>query len=1193
MPFLFTNKEFTTLMRISLSQLLLICLLANLTFADPLLAQEQLQKRVSISLRKSTLKTLLNAIERKTDIVFSYRKDVLTTDERLDFEIQNETVESIISHYLVPRQIGYRAIGTSTIILTRQPGGNQSTGNEPGAQAINGRDGVITDLANLDQLVTGTVSDENGQVLPGVSVVLKGTSRGTTTDANGKFQLSVTDANFNKGVLVFSFVGYSTVEQAIGKRATFNVSLRTDDKTLNEVVVVGYGQVNRRDLTGSVAKANVADIQKAPVRSFEEALGGRVAGVQVTGSDGQPGGAINIVIRGSNSVTQDNSPLYVIDGFPIERPDNNFINPSEIESIEVLKDASATAIYGARGANGVIIITTKKGKEGPAVINFESYVAGQTVTKKIPLLSPYEFVRLQLDMFPTSATNIYLKNDLTLEGYKQVKPVDMQDLVFVPNAPMQSHSLNVSGGSKTTRYSLAGNYFDQNGIIKFSNFKRYQGRFVLDQTVNPNLKVGANLTYTYTQFKGTIAANNAQGSSSGRVSGTINASGFLMYNIWGYRPTTGSSTVDFTDELIDPDILANTSSTSGVFPYSVNPLIQLENEIRNRNSGNLIINAYAEQRFLKDFRLRSTFGINQNNVVEENFNNSRTSLGNPVTSPNAIGVNGSYLNSNFNSWLNENTITYQSSFSKFHNLNVLLGITAQGGKSNGYGLRAIQIPNETLGISGLDEGTPSTLTVNTSLWTLASYLGRINYSFDGKYLATASFRADGSSRFSPANRWGYFPSGSLAWRFSRENFMKGVKWMDDAKLRFGYGATGNNRVSDFAYLSTIATQQSSAYSFGNATPANGATPTRLGNADLKWETTTQYNLGLDVSLFNKRIDFVADVYRKVTSDLLLNAALPFVAGYGNIFRNIGKVQNQGLEFSITTTNVQRKNFSWTSNLNIAFNQNKVLALTDNQESQQNLGAVRPLTNNPVTITKINNPIALFYGYIWDGVYQYEDFDKLPNGQYLLKSTVATSGNTRTATQPGDVKYRDLNGDGAVNINDNTVIGNPNPKHIGGFSNNFSYKGFDLNAFFQWSYGNDIVNVNRVIFEGGGEFPANLNQYATVADRWTPTNPSNTMHRFTSSSNGQTNVFSTRVIEDGSFLRLKTVALGYSVPASVLQKLHIRTLRFYASAQNLLTWTKYSGYDPEVSVLSGALTPGVDLSAYPRARTLTLGLNLSF
>lgn len=1171
---LFNHGLWLKIMKLSIIQLVLAVCFVGLCYSRDVNAQEIFETRISIRLEDKSLKTILSKLEKEAKVKFMYSAEVIQSERIASLNVKNQPLGEVLETFFNPLNISYRSTDNGILLIPKAIKLGLIQGiDQPKNEMV-----VPSDIT-----VKGIVTDEKGEKLSGVSITLKGTTRGSTSNNSGEFSIVVPN---DKAILIFSYVGYNPQEQTVGKRTIIEVSLRIDNKTLNEVVVVGYGQVNRKDLTGSVAKANVTDMQKAPVRSFEEALGGRVAGVQVTGADGQPGGNINIVIRGNNSVSQDNSPLYVIDGFPIERPDNNFINPSEIESMEILKDASATAIYGARGANGVIIITTKKGKEGPAIVNYEAYYGSQTITKKIPMLSPYEFVKLQLDINPTGATNTYLKNDLTLEGYKNVKPVNMQDLVFLPNVPMQSHSVSVNGGSKTTRYSLSANVFDQSGIITNSNFKRYQGRMTLDQTINSNLKVGTNISYTNTISKGTISSNNSQNSSSGRLQGAINASGYLMYNVWGYRPTTGNSTIDYSDELIDP-------ATTDLLAYPVNPLVQLQNEIRIKKSDNLIINTYIEQRFLKDLKLRTTFGINKNLVVDENFNNSSTSLGNPITSPNAIGVNGSVLNSNFDSWVNENTLTYQSTFSRQHNLNVLIGITSQGGKTEGYGLRAIQIPNESLGINGLDEGNPSTITATNSEWTLASYLGRVNYSFDGRYLATVSFRSDGSSRFSPQNRWGYFPSGSLAWRFSKEKFMEKLKFIDDAKLRFGFGATGNNRVNDFAYLSVISTSTNTAYSFGNATPSSGATPTRLGNEDLKWETTTQYNLGLDISLFDKKIDFTTDIYRKITSDLLLNAALPLASGYPNIFRNIGKVQNEGLEFSVTTDNVNTKNFKWSSNINIAFNQNKVLALTDNQESQLNSATIRPLSNNPVTITKLDNPIALFYGYIWDGVYQYTDFDKLPNGQYVLKSNVSASVNSRVATQPGDVKYRDINGDGVVNINDNTVIGNPNPKHIGGFSNNFSYKNFDLNIFFQWSYGNDIVNMNRVIFEGGGEFPNNLNQYATVAERWSPDNPSNTMHKFTASSNLQTNLFSTRVVEDGSFLRLKTVSLGYSLPNELLKKLKIRTFRIYASAQNLITWTKYSGYDPEVSVINSALTPGIDLSAYPRARTLTVGLNLSF
>lgn len=1162
------------LLRCSFCYSLLALLTINIGMARDGLAQELLTKPVSLKVVDQDVRSALGTLAKVARIKFSYVPELIATKGRVSLTAENEPLASVLDRLLTPLQLTYELAG-KYIIITPQ--------SEPtGASPTKNNEASLADLS-----ISGKVLDDGGEGLPGVSVVVKGTARGTATDAKGEFTIAVPSGN---SVLVFSFVGYTSKEIPVGNQRTIRVSLTPSENSLNEVVVVGYGQVNRKDLTGSVGKANVQDIQKAPVASFAEALGGRVAGVQVTSQDGQPGGGINIVIRGNNSVTQDNSPLYVIDGFPIDNPNNNTLNPADIESLEVLKDASATAIYGARAANGVIIITTKKGKEGPAVITYDGYYGTQQITKKIPVLSPYEFVKLQLELpgNATAATNTYLKGDRTLDYYKNVPGVDMQELVLGAAVPMQNHTLSINGGTPSTKYSISGNVFDQKGIQVNSGFKRYQGRLVLDQRVSPSFKVGVNLNYANTQAYGTVSQSNAQATRG------TNTTAFLMYSIWGYRPVAGDSLVNLEDAFIDPENAAIGNTT-----FQVNPLIQAQNEVRESITNNLIFNGYAEKAFLPNLRLRISGGVTSNLAQNNSFFNSMTSQGNPRTSPNGQLVNGSVLYARSSSWLNENTLTYDLNVGNLHKVSLLVGNTLQQGTTATYGTRAIQLPNEVLGIRGLSQGIPSTITSTESLWTLASFLGRVNYNYKSKYLLTASFRADGSSRFSPANKWGYFPSGSVAWRFSDEPFMKRLKLIDDAKLRLGYGVTGNNRVSDFSYLSTIGNPIIASYSFNNQTPSIGSVPGSLGNAELRWERTAQTNLGLDLSLFKQRVSLTVDVYRKNTNDLLVNTNLPRVTGFLNLLKNVGSVRNEGLEISLGLNNlINRGGFRWNVDGNISFNRNQVLGLAPGQESiVSNVFMGTFFTNTPVAVTKLNNPIGQFYGYIWDGNYQVEDFDKLPHGTYLLKDNVPTNGNTRSAIQPGDIKYRDINGDGVVNNFDFTIIGSGIPKHIGGLTNNFQYKGFDLSVFFQWSYGNQVSNLNRIVFETGGSFPVNLNQYATVADRWTPDNPTNAIPR-AGGSNAFSLFSSSRIIEDASFLRLKTVSLGYNVPAAWLQRIKLRSLRVYASGQNLITWTKYSGYDPEVSLNSLAYSsqvavPGLDYSTYPRTRTLTIGLTTSF
>lgn len=1048
--------------------------------------------------------------------------------------------------------------------------------------------------------IKGRVLQANREPLPGVTVLVKGTTNGTNTAKDGTFTLTVPTS----GRLVFSFIGFATQEIPIGSATTYSVVLQDESQTLGEaeVIGIGYGEIKRADATGAIGSVNVADLEKAPVTSFEQALGGRVAGVQVASADGQPGDSPNIVIRGNNSVNNSNSPLYVIDGFPIENPNNNAINPSEIASIDVLKDASATAIYGSRGANGVVIITTKRGKKGAPVINYNAYAGFNKVTKRMQMMSAYEFVRLQNEINPTLAAG-YFTNGRTLDSYKDVQGVDYQDELF-QTAPFQNHYLSLSGGTDQTRYSFSGSVTDQQGALVNSGFRRYQGRLTLDQQVNTKLKVGINVNYASTRQLGTVPREQ---SSVGLIGGN-SADYNLIYSILAFRPVAKSGDTEaLENSFLDPDFssdLAAGASTTNL----VNPLYSARNEYNARFGSILTSNLYLNYNFTPDLQLRITGGVNTNGLRQEIFNNSQTRSGSTLTSSGQnYGVNGSIYNSLVSDFSQENALTYTKAINKNNVLTALGVYSMQFNNSRANGYSAIKIPNESLGISGMDEGTITSPVSTSSSYALQSFTGRLNYALYNKYILTGSFRADGSSKFSPKNRWGYFPSAAVAWKLGEENFMKQFRFISSAKLRASYGSVGNNRVGDFAYLSQITSNvNNSGYPFGN-TVAQGFYESLLGNPDLKWETTTSFDGGLELGFFNERIALEVDVYNKTTSDLLLNAALPTSTGFGNTFLNVGKTRNRGLEITINTQNVQTQNFSWTTNFNISFNQNRLLELANGQDNiiTTTGSGGAPSSNYNLYIARVGQPIAQFYAYAFDGIYQYSDFNQLANGTYVVKDNVPYLGSvtgassTRLAgTRPGDIKYKDLNGDGVIDAQDQTIIGNPYPIHTGGFSNNFTYKGFDLNIFFQWSYGNDVFNANRWYLEGGSPAALGVNMLASYADRWEPDNPSNTLYRVggvTTATNGNVNgtrTFSSRTLEDGSFLRLKTVQLGYNLPAALTNRIGVKNLRVYVSAQNLKTWTHYSGFDPEVSTKGYGLTPGYDFSPYPRALVVTGGLNVS-
>lgn len=932
------------------------------------------------------------------------------------------------------------------------------------------------------------------------------------------------------------------------------------------------------------------ELLNTPVGSFDQTLGGRIAGVNVSSSEGTPGGTMNIVIRGNNSLTQDNSPLYVIDGFPVEDAAiASTINPSDIESLDILKDASATAIYGARGANGVVIITTKKGKVGKAQITYDGSVTMHHVTRTIPMMDAYEFVKLQAETYPASIANStggylmeYQGKQWTLDDYRGIFQYDWQDEIL-RTALQHNHNIRLTGGTEGVRYNASVSYYNQDGVLLNSGYERFQARA---NTVIKRDKLDISLTTNYSR---SIQTGSTPSETS--YSGMNN----LFYSVWGYRPVTypnksmESLLNDVMDEAID-------SSND----YRFNPIRSLKEEYRKYYINNLQLNGYVSYEFIKGLKLKVSGGYTYDARKNDQFNNSNTRYGGPTSTDK---VNAQIIRNERLTWLNENTLTYQTNIKKKHFFNSLVGITFQNSDYEYYSLKSTHIPNESLGMAGMADGTLSSSSSLKSSWSMMSYLARLNYNYKSKYYATASFRADGSSKFSKKHRYGYFPSGSLAWNFMEEEFMAPIKKVVGAgKLRVSWGLTGNNRIGEYDYyalLQMLKEKQgdyisngsipSGVYPFDNDMSSVGMVPVSLPNEDLKWETTEQWNVGLDLSFFNERLNFTADVYRKTTRDLLLEASLPLVSGYYSATKNIGKVRNDGLELSLSTVNVQTKDFTWTSDFNIAFNKNEVLELAENQLSLTTAARFDQNYNSqPSYIAKVGLPMGMMYGYIYEGTYKYDDFVKSGNS-YTLKDNVPYFS-SEANTQPGMPKYKDVNGDGIIDTNDRTIIGRGLPIHTGGFTNSFTYKGFDLSVFFQWSYGNDIMNANRLFFENAGG-KKDLNQFASYANRWTPENPESDIPAATKSASN--NVISSRIIEDGSYLRLKTVTLGYTFPKALIAKAKLSNARVYVAAQNLWTWTSYSGYDPEVSVRNSALTPGLDFSSYPRAFTLSFGVNLGF
>lgn len=1075
--------------------------------------------------------------------------------------------------------------------------------------------------------ITGTVKDSNGEGLPGVSVVVKNSTTATMTDISGFYSISVPNM---QSVIVFSCLGYKGTENlAMNVNGTTITMSDREETKLEEVVVVGYGTSKRRDLTGSVGKADMESMSKAPVTSFDQALGGRIAGVSVVSGGDQPGASSQITIRGG-SISQDNSPLYVIDGFPVENMDMNSINPNDIESMDVLKDASSIAIYGARGANGVIIITTKRGMVSAPKVTYSFSSSFQQDINRPKLMDSYNFVKMQLDLDSIQSTaavpvtkyhKAYLNpligiNDASF--YKNFQNYDWLNLIL-RNGTITNHSIKVAGGTEDTKYTISGSALNQQGVIINTGMDRYESRLNLDQKFTKNLKLG---------FNASVSKSNTYGTNPSSTNG-----GGVIESAWKYRPVSGVGNQDLLNSAID-----SASVSDGLTPNDyINPLQQAQNEYLRNINVNGAVNAFLEYTFWKKFIFKTSGGYRATEARREQFYNSKTKQGMVYkdasgTVSNKNGINGSYGSSIVQNYLNENLLSYKNEIFSKHVLDAMVGFTYQFSDVNTYQFSSINIPQATeyLKMASLGGGTATGILSSKSKNQLYSFLSRVNYTIADRYLLTGTIRGDGSSKFAPGRQWGYFPSGAFAWRFTSEPFMEGLQnVLNDGKLRVSYGSVGNNKVSDFAYLSQFGNLQPAlGYSFGN-NYQNGIQPYFVPNNQITWETTNEIDMGINLSFFGDRISIDGDYYQKKTKNFLISVAIPYMNGYGvgssTQYQNVGELMNKGFELTLNTVNIKTKNFRWITNLNVSMNQSQLNELYGGYTGLSqftSLPGVATAGNPAAWVANVGGPIAQFYGYKWGGCYQYSDFDKQVDGTYVLKAGVPTYSNL---VQPGDAKYQDVSGDGVIDAKDITKIGTPLPKCTGGVGNKFSYQNLTLDIFFQWSYGNDILNANKYVFEQTGGYYPNGNQFASYADHWTPTNPSNDIPRLSSLKTDIDKVarMSSRYIEDASFIRLKTVSVSYSLPKNFLKKLKIENLLFTASAQNLWTLTKYTGANPEASNFrstnssnspfggtgssgSGvgysfvqpsssysALTPGYDYTAYPTTITVNFGASITF
>ncbi|PXX96090.1 TonB-dependent receptor [Marinifilum breve] len=988
-----------------------------------------------------------------------------------------------------------------------------------------------------DVLVKGVVTGaEDGLTIPGVSVVEKGTTNGTTTDFDGKYELTVN----NDAVLVFSYIGMKTFEITVGTQTEVNVALEADNVAMDEVVVVGYGVQKKSDVTGSVATVSYEDLEAMPVNSAVDGLKGRIAGVQVVSNSGAPGGSISIRVRGVGSVNG-SDPLYVVDGVPTT--DITFLNPNDIASFDILKDASASAIYGSRGAHGVVLVTTKSGKKNtPTKVSVDAYYGAKSVINNWETTNASEWLSVQDELNKTRTA------PLNLDQVDKDVDTDWFD-ELTQTATVQDYNININGGTEKLTYSMSGGYYNEEGTVIGSEFERLTARIKSDYQVKDYLKIGTNVNIQSNEKKSVV-----EGSYH---TGTINTAIKL-------EPVTP---VWFNEE-------------AGNYGYSYftdypNPVAQINYDNAKRESFRLFANVYAELEPIKDLKFKTSYGLNRTVTDTYDFDPVFTVNANQRNLINK--VSRGYYKTVKQTW--ENTLTYHRSIDR-HDFTVLAGFTKEKTRYEDLFGSATNIPNEDEAMRFVGSGADGYYTSGgASELTMMSYLGRINYAYDNKYLFTANFRADGSSRFADGNRWGYFPSVALGWKISEEEFLQDVDWLSILKLRGGWGQIGNENVgSYYLYQTTMSGNSQYRYIFGeNEDVYQGYVVNAMKDKNIQWETVESINFGVDAALFDARMEVSFDWFDKNTKDMLLSIPIPYYYGYesGPVV-NVGEANNKGVEFSLNWRDQIGSDFSYNLGFNISTYKNEM----------KSLGSGEPISGGSyyggsATRTEVGESIGYFYGYKTDGVFQ---------NQAEIDAHADQLGDN-SDLQPGDMRFVDVNGDGVVNGDDRTKIGSPDPDYTYGFNIGAEYKNWEFSAFFQGSKGNEIFNAMKTHLYKFDE----TNKHKDMLNSWTPSNTNTNMPRLNGNDKNNTNRTSDRFVEDGSYMRLKNLMVAYNLPKRWLDKVKLTSAKLYFSGQNLWTVTDYSGADPEIGMVSSNnyLSRGVDIGTYPQARTYVIGVKLSF
>ena len=967
---------------------------------------------------------------------------------------------------------------------------------------------------NISQL-TGTVTDDKGMPLPGVSVVIKGTTKGVATDFDGNFSLN----NVPKGAMLeFSSVGYKTLDiKATG--ASLKVKLPEATQDLDEVVVVGYGTQKKGDVTTAITSVKTKDLDQRPVTSAAQAIQGRAAGIQVVQPSGAPGAGLAVRIRGNTSISASNDPLYVVDGIPVQ--DISGIAPTDIENMQVLKDASSAAIYGSRAANGVVLITTKQGKRNEPKVSINTYVGMSDIAKKIPSLNTQQYYDLMADSGAVATSSLAGLTDQT-DWYKEAFRTGFT----------QNTQLSVSNATENTKYYVSAGHTKEDGIIRSSFFERYNVRLNLEAKMRKWLTFETNLSYADYESNGIISGLGAN--RAGVVLSVINTPQYAP--IWSTKAgEEGWYYYDFKGANLSHPV-ENISRRA-------------DNLLKNNRfvgSGSAIV------QLMDGLRYKSTFAIDRLSSKENRWTDPKLTAYGRRNYGEAADIRKNHTLMTF-----DNILTFDKTFSK-HNLSLLAGTSFTNAKMDGSEMYATHfLTSDIKTLNAANKIGQGSIT-NAEEWSMMSYLGRISYNYDSKYLLTANFRADGSSKLAPGKRWGYFPSVSVGWRLSQENFLKNVEWLSELKLRGGWGQTGNQAgISDYGYLQRFSITRQNWWEAGKGDAMVTLRPNSFSNPNLTWETTTQSNIGLDIALFKNRLSLAVDAYLKKTTDLLMDVPLPATSPVPSIYRNEGEMTNKGLEFSVDSRNLTG-DLEWNTNFNISFNRNELTKLS--LQKVYYYASTSEATSEQVVRITEGQPLGKFWGLVSEGV----------------------------DPQTGDIKYKDLNGDGRISVSDKTYIGDPNPDFTFGLTNDFAYKNFTLSVFFQGSYGNDIYNASRIETEGMYD---GKNQSTAVLNRWRKPGDVTDIPRAVKSTDNIK--ASSRWVEDGSYLRLKTLTLAYNVPVDALERYGIRKIQPYFTAQNLWTLTNYKGFDPEVNEGLSGPTMGIDWGTYPQTKSFIFGLNIEF